>query len=129
MSLDLTRHAEQRLRQRGLRECDLEFVLRHGSHLGDAVVLTNKDAEAAIAERRREIARLTRLRGTAVFTKESAVVTVFRPSDAQLRQMRHCNQPMRRVRRHAQARRCARSPYRADSPTNPYGTGWQIVGE
>ena len=23
----------------------------------------------------------------------------------------------------------AGSPYRADSPTNPYGTGWQIVGE
>ena len=106
MNLELTRHVEQRLRQRGLRECDLEFVLRHGSHLGDAVVLTNKDAEAAIAEHRREIARLGRLRGTAVFTKESAVVTVFRPSDAQLRQMRHCIEPMRRV-RHERARRRA----------------------
>jgi hypothetical protein len=107
MTLELTRHVERRLRQRGLRECDLEFVLRHGSHLGDAVVLTNKDAEAAIAEHRREIARLGRLRGTAVFTKESAVVTVFRPSDAKLRQMRHCIQPMRRVRDERARRRMA----------------------
>ncbi|MBW1684830.1 MAG: hypothetical protein JRS35_07160 [Deltaproteobacteria bacterium] len=82
-------------------------MLRHGSHLGDAVVLTNKDAEAAIAEHRREIARLGRLRGMAVFTKESAVVTVFRPSEAQLRQMRHCIQPMRRVRQERARRHAA----------------------
>ena len=80
MSLELTRHAEQRLRQRGLRECDLEFVLRHGSHLGDAIVLTNKDAEASSPE------------------------SIHNPY-------------------------AAGNPYRADSPTNPYGTGWRIVGE
>ena len=56
------------------------------------IVLTRKDADAAIAEHKRQIAehkrqiaQLERLRGLAAFTRDCAVVTLFRPTPEQLR--------------------------------------------
>jgi hypothetical protein len=98
-SFALTRHARVRLRQRGLRERDVEVVLRYGVAGGEAVVLTRKAAAAAVAELRRSIAQIERLRGAAVFTREAAVVTLFRPSAEQIRRLLRRKDPIRRVRR------------------------------
>lgn len=106
--LYLTRHAEVRLRQRGLREDDVGVVLRHGTATQEAVVLTRKDVARAVAEHRREISRLERLCGTAVFTRDAAVLTVFRPTPDQLRRLLAGDPGLRRVRR--TRRRCRSWP-------------------
>ena len=95
MAYYLTSHAGERLRQRGLRERDVDFVLLHGTPTDNAVVLTKKDVGAAIAEHRRQIAQLERLRGTAVFTRDAAVLTLFRPTPEQMRKLLRRAQPRR----------------------------------
>ena len=87
MSYTITRHAQRRLRQRGLRTGDLELVLQHGTVTDDGVLLTNKDAAAQIAEHHRCISSLERLRGTAVFTSGDLALSAYRPSRAKVRCM------------------------------------------
>jgi hypothetical protein len=104
MTYYLTNHAAERLRQRGLRESDVDVVLLHGTQTGEAIVLTRKDADAAIAEHKRQIAQLERLRGMAAFTRDCAVVTLFRPTPEQLRRLMHGARSVRRARRVRRAR-------------------------
>lgn len=87
MSSTLTRHAEQRLRQRGYRTDDVELVLDLGTPTGNAVLLTNQDVETEIAECRHRIARLERLRGTAIILGEEKVVSVYKPRRIKARRM------------------------------------------
>jgi len=76
-ALALTRHAEARIRQRGLRERDVALVLDAATPLADeAWLLTAADADRAIAIRKREIEQLQRLRGCKVVVSGDAVVTV-----------------------------------------------------
>ena len=105
MAYYLTNHAEERMQQRGVRERDVDVVLLHGTQTGQAVVLTCKDAEAAIAEHKRQIAQLQRLKGLAAFTRDCAVVTLFRPTPEQLRKLMHGVRSIRRVRRERRAGR------------------------
>lgn len=103
----LTNHVAQRLRQRGLRERDLGLVLECGTTADEAVFLTEKDVAREVALCRRRIAQLERLRGTAVFIRESAVVTVFRPDRRQTRRILKSGAKMhqaRPVRRRGDAR-------------------------
>ena len=82
-ALALTRHAEARLRQRGLRERDVALVLGAATPLADdAWLLTAADADREIAVRKREIEQLQRLRGCKVVLAGDAIVTVChtRPS-------------------------------------------------
>lgn len=112
MTYYLTNHAAERLRQRGLRESDVDVVLLHGTQTGEAIVLTRKDADAAIAQHKRQIAQhhkrqiaqLERLRGMAAFTRDCAVVTLFRPTPEQLRRLMHGASSVRRARRVRRAR-------------------------
>lgn len=89
-ALALTRHAEARIRQRGLRERDLALVLEAATPLAqDAWLLTAADAEREISRRKREIEQLQRLRGCKVVISGNAIVTVchMRPA-AQRRAIR-----------------------------------------
>lgn len=89
-ALALTRHAEARIRQRGLRERDLALVLEASTPLAqDAWLLTAADAEREISRRKREIEQLQRLRGCKVVISGNAIVTVYhmRPA-AQRRALR-----------------------------------------
>lgn len=83
--VNLTRHAEERLRQRGYRERDLAIVLNYGTTCDEAVVLTDADVSRAIAEKKREIRDLERLRGTALVVEGSVATTVYRPDRRRMR--------------------------------------------
>jgi hypothetical protein len=99
MSFHVTNHAEERMQQRGLRPSDIDTVLLNGTPTDEAVILTRRNVESAIREHKRRIAQLERLVGLAVFTRESAVVTLFRPTAEQLRKLLRESQAIRRVRR------------------------------
>jgi hypothetical protein len=88
----LTRHGAERLRQRGYRKGDLDLVLALGTPAGNAVLLTDHDVDAEIAEHRRHIAQLERLRGTAVILAGDRVLSVYRPRRSKFRRLlRHRN--------------------------------------
>ena len=78
--LRVTEHALKRLRQRGLRECDIAFIISHGSAIGDGVYLRDKDAEEIIRKAKMSIALASRLRRTYVVLKEDRLITAYRPT-------------------------------------------------
>lgn len=81
----LSAHAQQRLRQRGYRERDIEMVMIYGTVCADAVVLTDRDVRRAIETKKREIQDLEHLRGTAVIVQDGVVATVYRPDRRRMR--------------------------------------------
>ena len=82
MTLEFSQHAQARVRQRGLCECDVEAIVQAGTSVdGDSVLLLDQDVEREVRKRKREIAALERLRGCRVVVAgEKTVVTVYRPS-------------------------------------------------
>jgi hypothetical protein len=82
--LALTRHAEVRIRQRGLRDADVALLMTAATPVGgDAWLMTNIDAAREIAKRKREIQQIERLRGMKVVVDGNVVVTAYhsRPTD------------------------------------------------
>ncbi len=76
-ALAFTRHAEVRIRQRGLRESELALVLDAATPLADdAWLLTTADVDREIAQRKHEIEQLQRLRGCKVVLSGDSIVTV-----------------------------------------------------
>mgnify|MGYP006875467982 CR=1 FL=1 len=64
LHVDFTKHAEERLQQRGFRKADVDLVLKAASEIGPKVyVLTDQDAAREIQLRKQEIQNLERLRG------------------------------------------------------------------
>lgn len=84
--LVFSKHAARRVRQRGLRDRDVELVLDHGTPVAeDGVVLLNQDAEREIARRKQEIQALERLRGCKVVVADGRVITCYHTSNRQQR--------------------------------------------
>lgn len=55
-NLKFSRHADERMQQRGLRENDIKFILRFGTQIdNDVTLLSNKDTDREIRHRKREI--------------------------------------------------------------------------
>ena len=76
--LRLTRHAEVRMRQRGLREGDVNLLLESASQISpDVYLLTRQDAAEAIARCKRRIQRLERPKGCKIVVAEGTVVTCY----------------------------------------------------
>ena len=74
----LTRHANERMRQRGLRDRDIELVLACGTDGPHGrVALLGRDAAKEIAECKRRIRMLERLRGWVVVYEDGVVVTCY----------------------------------------------------
>ena len=74
----LSRHAETRMRQRGLRNGDIDLVLQCASEVGDDVYfLSRKDADLEIRRRKEEIQALERLRDLKMVVAEDTVVTCY----------------------------------------------------
>jgi hypothetical protein len=81
----VTRHGVERLRQRGFRTGDLDVVLEMGTPAGNAILLTDHDVQKQVAEYRRRIQQLERLRGTAVILAGDRVLSAYRPRRSKVR--------------------------------------------
>jgi len=76
--LKLTHHAQVRIRQRGFREDDADLVFRVGTRVADdAILLTSKDVARAIQNRKQEIQKLERLRGSKVIVEGETLITIY----------------------------------------------------
>ena len=83
-SLIYTRHADQRMQQRGIRKRDVELVRRCGTRIDDrSLLLTKQDAEREITQRKREIQALERLRGCKLVLGGDLLVTLYHATTKQ----------------------------------------------
>ena len=75
---ELTHHAQQRMRQRGLRDPDIQLVLECGTQAPHGrVMLRDRDVDREITECKRRIQRLEKLRRVVVVCEDSSVVTCY----------------------------------------------------
>lgn len=66
------------MRQRGLKDNDLAFLLEIASQVSpDAYLLTDRDAAREIARRKREIQSLERLKGCKVVVADGVILTCY----------------------------------------------------
>ncbi len=74
----LTAHAEIRMRQRGLRDADLDLILSCATQVApDAYMLTRADTQHEIARLKRKIQCLERLCGCKVVVEGETIVTCY----------------------------------------------------
>lgn len=84
-----SRHAVLRMSQRGMREGDLECLLRYGTEIGcGLVMMRDSDVRTAIAKHELEIRRLRRLCGMAIALDGGTVLTAYRPTRGRLKRVR-----------------------------------------
>ena len=81
MNHTLSRHAEARAQQRGIRESDIPVIVAAGTPVDDdSVFLLARDVDREIQRRKREICALERLRGCRLVIEGQTAVTIYRPS-------------------------------------------------
>lgn len=81
MAYLLTSHARKRMKQRGLRLCDLDLLLSTGDQIGpDAYLMTNEVADREIACLKAEIQHIERLRGKKLVVDGNTVITSYHAS-------------------------------------------------
>lgn len=85
--LDVSRHAKARMRQRGLRHEDVQFVCEHGTETAKGYLLTERDAESLEAEARHMLLKAQRLRGVLVPVAENTAKTVIHTTRRQQRRL------------------------------------------
>ena len=75
-AIQFTAHAKERIRQRGMREGDIEVIVACGTLIGDETyMLRSNDVAREIERHKHEIARLERLRNRKVVVVDGAAVT------------------------------------------------------
>lgn len=78
MSYIMTKHADVRANQRGLRSQDIHFLLELGAQIApDAYLMTDDVAAREIARRKHEIQQLERLKGKKVVVEGATVITAY----------------------------------------------------
>jgi hypothetical protein len=83
--MNISRHAETRLQQRGVHESDLALFLEYGIEFDDGLLMTNATVAEAIAKHQTAIWRLEKLRGKALITMGDVVVTTYNPSKRRIK--------------------------------------------
>ena len=83
MPLHITRHAEVRLSQRGIRHSDLNVLLDHGTDIGqNKLMLRAQDAERVIRNLKKQIARIQRLTDKVIVVSEGTLITAYHQSNS-----------------------------------------------
>jgi len=85
-----SRHAAERLAQRGLAATDLDWALQLGREVDDGLLVLDKDADALARELERAAQRVRRLGGVRIVRDGDVLITVYRAHPAkQKRLLRH----------------------------------------
>lgn len=81
--LVLTKHAQARLQQRGLKLQDIELIGQYGEYVDKGILMTTDAVDEALASLKRRMKRLEKLRGRLLITDGDTVVTIYRATDKQ----------------------------------------------
>jgi len=71
-------HAQQRLRQRGFQDADLDRMRRYGEAFDDGFLMSNRSIDEHIKELKSEIQHLERLKDTVLIEQDNTIVTIYR---------------------------------------------------
>jgi hypothetical protein len=82
-----SKHAQARARQRGYRDSDIDFVMKHGTAVDDGSFLSDGDSHRAIEKLKQKIQKFSRLKGTVVIQRGDTVVTVYRPDKCRTKKL------------------------------------------
>ena len=83
IKLLITKHAQARMRQRGLREADLDLILEYGTEIGqDRIMLKERDVDKIIQSLKRQIAKLERLKNKVIVVTDGRLITTYHPNGA-----------------------------------------------
>ncbi|MBT5378971.1 MAG: hypothetical protein HOL08_07950 [Opitutae bacterium] len=77
--MKLTKHAEIRLQQRGMKPSDIDLIMEHGASMRDGFFLRRQDVQNATSSLKKTIQRLEKLAGHAVIAKGESVLTAYIP--------------------------------------------------
>ena len=89
-TIALARHAETRMRQRGILRTDVSLILECGTQIDDETwFMRNRDVEREIERRKKDIQTLGRLNNKKVVMRGQYVITAYSSqSDDQKRTLR-----------------------------------------
>lgn len=92
MDINYSSHALTRIRQRGIRERDMDLILRIGTPIdSDSVLVLDKDVDREIRLLKQRIDAVERLRGIRAVVAENTVVTVYRASEKTEKRLLRCS--------------------------------------
>jgi len=85
--LHLTRHAVQRMAQRGFHCSDVDVIVAIGTEVRDGYLVTRKDCEDAERTLRRMPTTISRLKGKRLVTHGGTVITAYHASATEERKL------------------------------------------
>ena len=86
-ALSISRHAQTRMAQRGLRQADIDLILRLGSEVEGGILMRRKDFECYAAALRDQLRRAERLVGKRLVMAEDTLVTAYHSSEADAKRL------------------------------------------
>lgn len=86
-ALSISRHAQTRMAQRGLREADIDLILRLGSEVEGGILVRRKDFERYAAALRDQLRRAERLVGKRLVMADDTLVTAYHSSEADAKRL------------------------------------------
>lgn len=89
MGYAFSQHALGRMRQRGFREADVDYIIERGTPTGEGYLLTGRDVAERLTELKSEIERLRRLKGAFVAVADGTILSVYRPGKRKRRGLVH----------------------------------------
>jgi len=87
-TIERSGHMDERQRQRGIGNADVELVMRYGEAVDDGFVLSDRALELARCDIKRVLQRLDHLAGVAVIEQGGTLVTVYRADARRLKRLR-----------------------------------------
>ena len=87
----MSRHAESRIRQRGIAPGAIDILRQFGETVDDGFILTDQAIDEGRRALRAQIEQLEKLRGIALIEVGGTVITVYRASKKRVRRLRAGN--------------------------------------
>ena len=76
-------HVERIIRQRGIKDSDIDFILEYGTCKGQRAMITNKDCNIIVTKAKKSIDIANRLCGKQIIMDGDSVITAYHGSSAQ----------------------------------------------
>ncbi len=83
----ITRHADKRMRQRGLSEEDVALIIEFGTETPQGFLLREKDVAELERQMKQRLQTLHRLVGKHVVADGDTVITAFHTTEKQMRRL------------------------------------------